>query len=89
VTYNHENTGDFFKQRTRKLEEMGHDPTDLHAAIEEVASGARRFPSGSSTRRTACPRWTSWSGAGEGDALARRPLEVSPENARALVQELL
>src|SRR5205807_1415279 len=35
VTYNKDNTHEFFKQRTQKLEEIGHDPTDLHAAIEK------------------------------------------------------
>src|SRR5438132_1188213 len=46
VTYNHDNTHEFFKQRTRKLEEMGHDPTDLHAAIERGREWGETIPIG-------------------------------------------
>src|SRR5919108_5205371 len=36
VTYNHDNTHEFFKQRTRKLEELGHDPLDFRAAMDQA-----------------------------------------------------
>src|SRR5438045_2396259 len=35
VTYNHDNTHEFFKQRTRKLDEMGHDPEIGRASCRE------------------------------------------------------
>src|SRR5919197_5229471 len=35
VTFNQDNTHDFFKQRTYKLEDRGHDPSDFHAALDE------------------------------------------------------
>jgi 2-oxoglutarate ferredoxin oxidoreductase subunit beta len=90
VTYNHENTGDFFKQRTRKLEEMGHDPTDLHAAIERGGEWGETIPIGLFYKKDDVPALDELEPVlAGGEALARRPLEVSPENARALVEELL
>src|SRR6266481_225368 len=90
VTYNHDNTHEFFKQRTRKLEEMGHDPTNFHAAMEQGCQWGEIIPIGLFYRRNDVPALDELEPVlAEGDALARRPLEVSPENARALVEELL
>lgn len=36
VTYNHDNTHPFFKERVRHLEDEGHDPTDWKAACEKA-----------------------------------------------------
>src|SRR5260370_521784 len=46
VTYNHDNTHEFFKQRTKKLEEMGHDPKDRQAAIEKGGLWGETIPIG-------------------------------------------
>src|SRR6266850_7072734 len=90
VTYNEENTHEFFKQRTRALEEMGHDPGDLHAAIEKGSLWGDTIPIGLFYKKDGVPALDELEPVlGEGEALARRPLEVSPENARALVEELL
>ena len=90
VTYNHDNTHEFFKQRTRKLEEMGHDPTDLHAAIERGREWGETIPIGLFYKNDDVPALDELEPMlAEGGALARRPLEVSAENARALVEELL
>jgi len=35
VTFNHDNTYDFFRPRVRKLEDEGHDPSDWKAACEK------------------------------------------------------
>ena len=59
VTFNLENTHEFFKQRTFKLEDKEHDPTDFAAAMEQVTSGAMRSRSVCSGNATICPRWTS------------------------------
>jgi 2-oxoglutarate ferredoxin oxidoreductase subunit beta len=55
VTYNHDNTYDFFKQRTRKLEEMDHDPTDFHAAMEKGYLWGEVIPIGLFWRREDLP----------------------------------
>ncbi len=36
VTFNHDNTYDFFRQRIKKLEEEGHDPSDWKSACEKA-----------------------------------------------------
>src|SRR5213592_1638320 len=75
VTYNHENTSDFFKQRTRKLEEMGHDPTDLHAAIQRGGEWGETIPIGLFYKKDDTPALDELEPVlAEGDALARRPL---------------
>src|SRR5664279_3533480 len=35
VTFNRDNTHEFFKQRTQKLEDQGHDPTDFVKAMQK------------------------------------------------------
>jgi len=90
VTYNKENTHEFFKQRTRKLEEMGHDPSDFQAAIEKGGMWGEDIPIGLFYKNDDVPALDELEPVlAGGEALARRPLEVSPENARALVEELL
>src|SRR5213595_1017302 len=90
VTYNHDNTHEFFKQRTRKLEEMGHDPADRRAAIEKGGEWGETIPIGLFYKNDDVPSLDELEPVlTEGGALAHRPLEVSSENARALVEELL
>src|SRR5438046_4325612 len=90
VTYNHDNTHEFFKQRTKKLEEMGHDPTDRNAAIVRGGEWGETIPIGLFYKNDDVPSLDELEPVlTEGGALAHRPLEVSSENARALVEELL
>jgi len=90
VTYNKENTHEFFKQRTRTLEEMGHDPRDLHAAIERGREWGETIPIGLFYKRDDVPSLDQMEPVLEdGAPLARRSLEVSRENVRALVEELM
>src|SRR5881398_856 len=90
VTYNHDNTHEFFKQRTKKLEEMGHDPTDRNAAIARGGEWGETIPIGLFYKNDDVPALDELEPVlSEGGALARQPLEISAENARALVEELL
>jgi 2-oxoglutarate ferredoxin oxidoreductase subunit beta len=90
VTYNHDNTHEFFKQRTKKLEEMGHDPTDPRAAIEKGGLWGETIPIGLFYKNEDVPALDELEPVlAKGVPLARRPLDVSAENARALVEELL
>ena len=90
VTYNHDNTHEFFKQRTRKLEEMGHDPTDFHAALEKGRLWGDVIPIGLFWRREDLPALDQLEPVlGEGGPLARRRLGVGPEIAQALIEELM
>ncbi len=90
VTYNKDNSHDFFKQRTRKLSDMGHDPTDLHAAIEKGSLWGDVIPIGLFYRNDDVPSLDELEPVlAESGPMAHRPLEVSAENARALVAELM
>jgi 2-oxoglutarate ferredoxin oxidoreductase subunit beta len=90
VTYNHDNTHEFFKQRTRKLEEQGHDATDFHAAMEQSYQWGDVIPIGLFWKRQDLPTLDQLEPVlAEGGPLARRPLGVPPETARTLVKELM
>ena len=90
VTYNKENTHDFFKQRTRKLEEMGHDPKDFHAAIEKGSLWGEVIPIGLFYRNEDAASLDELEPVlATGGPLSHRPLEVSAENARAVLAELM
>lgn len=90
VTYNLDNTHDFFKQRTRKLEDMGHDPTDFQAAMEKGNMWGELIPIGLFWKREDLLSLDQLEPVlSEGGPLAHRPLGVSPENAKALVKELM
>jgi len=90
VTYNKENTHEFFKQRTRKLEEMGHDPSNFHAAIEKGGLWGDEIPIGLFYRNDEAPALDEMEPVlAEGGSLSHRPLDVSADNARAVVAELM
>jgi 2-oxoglutarate ferredoxin oxidoreductase subunit beta len=90
VTYNHDNTHEFFKQRTRKLDEMGHDPTDLHGALEKGWMWGDVIPIGLFWRREDLPALDQLEPVlGEGGPLAHRPLGVASDTAQGLIKELM
>ena len=70
VTYNKDNTYQWFNPRVKILEEQGHDPTDLHKAIERGYQWGDEIPIGLFWRRTDLP---SLGRAGAGAAYRRRP----------------
>lgn len=90
VTYNHDNSHEFFKQRTRKLEEMGHAPTDFHGALEKGYLWGDVIPIGLFWKREDLPALDELEPVlDEGGPLARRALGVAPDVAGALVKELM
>ena len=90
VTFNLDNTHEFFKHRTKKLEDMGHDPTDFAAAIQKSYEWGDEIPIGLFWKREDLPALDQLEPIlDEGGPLARRPLGVSPEAARSLVRELM
>jgi 2-oxoglutarate ferredoxin oxidoreductase subunit beta len=90
VTFNLDNTHEFFKHRTKKLEDMGYDPTDFAAAIQKSYEWGDEIPIGLFWKREDLPSLDQLEPIlDEGGPLARRPLGVSPEVARSLVRELM
>src|SRR5437762_1695055 len=77
VTFNHDNTHDFFKQRTYKLEDRGHDPKDFHAAIEQAYRWGEEIPIGLFWKRDDLPSLDQLEPVlAEGRPMARRPLGI-------------
>jgi 2-oxoglutarate ferredoxin oxidoreductase subunit beta len=90
VTFNHDNGHEFFKQRTKKLEEMGHDPTDFTGAMEKGYLSDDVIPIGLFWKREDLPALDELEPVlAEGGPLAHRPLGVSPEAAKSLIRELM
>jgi 2-oxoglutarate ferredoxin oxidoreductase subunit beta len=90
VTYNHDNSHEFFKARVKRLEEMGHDPTDFHSAIDKAYLWGEVIPIGLFWKRADLPSLDELEPIlAEGGPLAHRPLGVSPEAAKALIQVLM
>ena len=90
VTYNHDNSHEFFKQRTQKLEDMGHDPCNFNVAMEKAYMWGDVIPIGLFWRRTDLPALDELEPVlAEGGPLAHRPLGVSTETAQALIKELM
>jgi 2-oxoglutarate ferredoxin oxidoreductase subunit beta len=90
VTYNKDNTYQFFNQRVEILEDQGHDPADFHAAVDKGFKWGEKIPIGLFWKRTDLPALDELEPVlADGGPLAFRPLGVSDEQARAVVQELL
>jgi len=91
VTYNKDNTYQFFNPRVKILEEKNHDPADFHKALDEAYKWGDEIPIGLFWRRTDLPTLEDQESVlqdGHGP-LAFRQLGISDEQAQAVIQELL
>jgi len=91
VTYNKDNTYQWFNPRVRLLEEQSHDPTDFHQALDRGMQWGDEIPIGLFWRRTDRPSLEEQEPVlhtGEGP-LALRKLGITSEQAKGLIQELL
>jgi 2-oxoglutarate/2-oxoacid ferredoxin oxidoreductase subunit beta len=90
VTFNLDNTHDFFKHRTKKLEDLGHDPTDFAAAMQRGYEWGDEIPIGLFWKRENLPALDELEPVlAKGGPLARRPLGIAPEVGRSLIRELM
>jgi 2-oxoglutarate ferredoxin oxidoreductase subunit beta len=91
VTYNKDNTYQWFNPRVKILEEQSHDPTDFQKAIERGYQWGEEIPIGLFWHRTDLPTLEELEPVlhtGEGP-IAFRPLGISQEQAKHLIKELL
>jgi len=91
VTYNKDNTYQWFNPRVKILEEQGHDPADFHKAIARGYQWGDEIPIGLFWKRTDLPSLEDLEPVlhdGNGP-LAHRKLGIAAEQAQALVTELL
>src|SRR5712675_1421293 len=90
VTYNKDNTYQFFRPRVKDLAELKHDPTDFHAAMDRAMQWGDEIPIGLFWKREDLPSLDQLEPVlDEGGPLAHRPLGIPPETAKALISELM
>ena len=90
VTYNKDNTYQWFNPRVKILEEMGHDPSDRHQAIDRGFQWGEEIPIGLFWCRTDLPTLEDQEPVlHEGGPLAYRKLGIPNDEAQALIAELL
>jgi len=90
VTYNKDNTYQFFNPRVKPLEESGHDTTDFAKAMEKGYQWGEEIPIGLFWKRTDLPSLEEQEPVLEqGGPLAHRKINVTDEQAQALIKELL
>ncbi len=91
VTYNKDNTYQFFNPRVKILEEQGHDATDFNKAIEKGYQWGEEIPIGLFWKRTDLPTLEELDPvlAAGGGPLAFRELGITDAQAKALIGELL
>jgi 2-oxoglutarate/2-oxoacid ferredoxin oxidoreductase subunit beta len=90
VTFNRDNTHEFFKQRTKKLEDDSYDPTDFHAAMDRAYAWGEEIPIGLFWKREDLASLDQLEPVLEdGVPLAKRPLGIDPDTAHSLIRELM
>ena len=91
VTYNKDNTYQWFNPRVKPLEDQGHDATDFHAALEKGYQWGDEIPIGLFWKKTNLPSLEELEPVlhdGNGP-LAYRKLGITPEQSQGIIQELL
>jgi 2-oxoglutarate ferredoxin oxidoreductase subunit beta len=91
VTYNKDNTYQWFNPRVKVLEDQGHDPSDFAAALQKGYQWGDEIPIGLFWKRTDLPSLEELEPVlqdGRGPLAFRQP-GITAEEAEALVRELL
>ncbi len=90
VTFNHDNGHSFFKDRVKKLEDEGHDPTDWKAACEKAMEWGDSIYTGLFFRDPESASLEEQEPVlREGGPLSRRPLGLSKEQADNLIKRMM
>ena len=90
VTYNHDNTFQWFRPRVKKLEDNPeYDSTNWMAAMEKSLLWGDEIPIGKFFERTDVPTMDESEPVLAGGPLAKQSYRVPPDVARAFVEELM
>lgn len=89
VTYNHDNTYQWFRPRVKKLEESGHDSGDWAAAMEKSLIWGEEIPIGKFFERTDVPALHEAEPVLNEGPLVHRDPRVPQDVARSFVEELM
>jgi 2-oxoglutarate ferredoxin oxidoreductase subunit beta len=90
VTYNHDNTYQWFRPRVKKLEDdSGYDATDWSAAMQRCLLWGEEIPIGKFFERTDVPTLHGAEPVLNEGPLVHRDLRVPPDVARSFIEELM
>jgi len=90
VTYNHDNTFQWFRPRVKKLEEnTSYDPSNWIAAMEKATIWGEEIFIGKFYETTAVPSLEETEPVLEAGPMIRRDLHIAPEIAKQFVEELM
>jgi 2-oxoglutarate/2-oxoacid ferredoxin oxidoreductase subunit beta len=90
VTYNHDNTYPWFKERVKKLEdEAGYDSSDWHEAMKRALLWGDEIPIGKLFVRKDVPSLDQSEPVLDEGPLVRHPLRIPAEITRGFVTELM
>ena len=90
VTYNKDNTYQWFRPRVKPLEDEGHDPTNFHKSMDKAYLWGEEIPIGLFWHRTDLPSLEEQEPVlDEGGPLGYRELGLTKEQSSDLIQEML
>ena len=90
ITFNKDNTFAYFKQRVKKLEDAGHDPSNQQAAIEQAMIWGDEIPIGlfyQDTSRSSLEELEPV--LHEGGPLAHQKLGITQEQGEAIIKKMM
>ncbi len=87
ITFNKDNTYDFFKPRVQALE--NHDPTDKSAALEQAVKWGDEIPIGLIYQDTSRPALDEMEPVLENGPMAHQPLGITQEQGDAIIQRMM
>lgn len=90
VTYNKDNTFQWFRPRVKKLEDQaGHDASNWLAAMEKSTMWGDEIPIGKFFERTDLPSLDQAEPVTQGRTMLSYPLHIDPAVAQAFIHELM
>ena len=89
VTFNLDNDYDFFKERIKKLEDEGHDPSDWKAACEKAMLWGDTIYTGLFFQKEAPTLGGSEPVLDQDGPLAHRPLGLSQEQSQRIIDRMM
>jgi 2-oxoglutarate ferredoxin oxidoreductase subunit beta len=90
VTFNKQNTFDWFRKRVYKLEDKGHNPEDFHAAMDRAMEWGEKIPIGLLYRNpNARPSLDLQDPGLQAGPLVNQPYVLSKEQRRKCIEEFM
>lgn len=90
VTFNKQNTYNWFRERVYRLEDKGHDPSDFHAAMDKALEWGQQIPIGLFYRSPSPrPSIDALDPALKSGPLVDQPVALSREQRIKLVEEFM